>query len=85
MLAGLSPNAPPMHDSAAPSSNQQPGWKELWLKEDWWAVWIGLALVLAAYGLFLSGTSLDWIAVAPKKWASFGQMGADFSAKIPRF
>jgi len=74
-----------VHDSAAPSSNQSPGWKEFWLKEDWWAVWIGLALVLAAYWLFLSGGSLDWIAVAPKKWSTMEQMGADFAAKIPRY
>jgi uncharacterized integral membrane protein (TIGR00698 family) len=65
--------------------NQSPGWKELWLKEDWWAVWIGLGLVLAAYGLFASGSTMDWIAVAPKKWADFSHLTADFAAKGTRY
>lgn len=65
--------------------NQSPGWSELWRKEDWWAVWIGLALVLAAYALFAAGSSLDWIAVAPKKWATPHDLTADFSAKGVRY
>jgi uncharacterized integral membrane protein (TIGR00698 family) len=71
--------------AARPETNQSPGWNELWLKEDWWAVWIGLGLVLVAYALFASGSSIDWIAVAPKKWANFGQLGADTSAKAVRY
>ena len=35
--------------------NQEPRWRELWLKEDWWAVWIGLGLVIAGFALFASG------------------------------
>ncbi len=65
--------------------NHAPGWSELWLKEDWWAVWIGLALVIAAYALFASGSSLDWIAAMPKKWATWQQLSGDFSAKLPRY
>ena len=61
------------------------GWRELWLKEDWWAVWIGLGLVLASFLCFQNQTSLEWIAVAPKKWASFAQLSADFALKIPRY
>ena len=71
--------------TARPDSPQSHGWKELWLKEDWWAVWIGLGLVLTAYGLFSSGSSIDWIAVAPKKYADWAQMSADFTAKVPRY
>ena len=67
------------------AGNQSPGWNELWRKEDWWAVWIGLGFVLAAYLLFISGSSLDWVAVAPKKWANFDALSADFAAKIPRY
>jgi uncharacterized membrane protein YadS len=72
-------------DSARMETRQSPGWKELWLKEDWWAVWIGLGLVLTAYVLYTSGSSIDWIAVAPKKWADFTQLSADFSAKSTRY
>src|SRR5580698_2657175 len=68
-----------------PEANQSPGWKELWLKEDWWAVWIGLGLVLTAYWLFASGSSIDWIAVAPKAWSNFAQLSADFAAKGIRY
>src|SRR3984885_11953626 len=74
-----------MQDAATPSPNQQPGWNELWLKEDWWAVWIGLALVLTAYWLFTGNSSIDWIAVAPKKWATFAQLSADFATKSVRY
>lgn len=65
--------------------NQQPGWKELWLKEDWWAVWIGLGLVLLGYFLFTRGSTLDWIAVMPKKWGTFADLQADFAAKLTRY
>jgi len=43
-------------------------WAELFRKEDWWAIWIGLALVAVAIVLFASGGSIKWIAVAPQKW-----------------
>lgn len=72
-------------DTPRSEPNQSPGWKELWLKEDWWAVWIGLGLVLTAYGLFVSGSSISWIAVAPKKWADFSQISADFAANSMRY
>jgi hypothetical protein len=61
------------------------GWSELWLKEDWWAIWIGLGIVLIAYILFANGDSLKWIAVTPAKWSNFGQLAAHFSANIPRY
>ena len=44
-------------------------WNELFRKEDWWAIWIGLGLVAAAILLFVNGGSIKWIAVAPQKWA----------------
>ena len=43
-------------------------WHELFAKEDWWAIWIGVALVLAAVVLFSAGLSIKWLAVAPQKW-----------------
>jgi len=73
-------------NTQAARANQTPGWSELWLKEDWWAVWIGLGFVLVAYALFASSNSgLEWIAVAPKKWATFSQLSADFAAKATRY
>ena len=43
-------------------------WSELFRKEDWWAIWIGLGLIAVAVALFAGGSSIKWIAVAPQKW-----------------
>ncbi len=71
----------------APSSTvrRSTGWKELWLKEDWWAIWLGLGIVLAAYVLFANGSSIKWLAVTPAKWSTLSQLGADFAANFPRY
>lgn len=70
-------------------TNRQPGkvlgWRELWLKEDWWAIWVGLGLVLAAYLLFANGSSLKWIAVTPAKWSNFDDLLSHFSANWLRY
>ena len=50
------------------SEQRQSPWSDLLRKEDWWAVWIGLGLILVAAGLRSTGTSLQWLAVAPQKW-----------------
>src|SRR5580704_8538373 len=51
-------------------------WGELFRKEDWWAIWIGLGLVAVALGLFATGSSIKWIAVAPQKWAHLANAAA---------
>ena len=59
------------------------GWKELYLKEDWWAVWLGFALMVLAILLFEAGDSniLKALAINPGglKWSSFGQLVNHFS------
>ena len=59
------------------------GWKELYLKEDWWAVWLGLGMMVAAILVFEAGGSnvLKALAINPGglKWSSFGQLAAHFS------
>ena len=40
--------------------------------EDWWAVAIGLFVIVIAYGLFASGGSIKSLAVAPGRWNDFG-------------
>jgi uncharacterized integral membrane protein (TIGR00698 family) len=67
----------------APSSSV--GWRELWLKEDWWAIWLGLGIVIAGYVLFANGASLKWIAVTPEKWSGLDQLGAHFAANGLRY
>jgi uncharacterized membrane protein YadS len=61
------------------------GWNELWRKEDWWAIWLGLGIVVVAYALFAHGGSLKWIAVTPAKWSTAGQLAAHFAANYARY
>ena len=71
--------------TGAPTASSSGGRAPWWTKEDWWAVVLGLCLVIVGCGLFLGGSSLAWIAVTPAKWADLGQLGADFAAKWPRY
>jgi uncharacterized integral membrane protein (TIGR00698 family) len=50
------------------------GWGDLFRKEDWWAIWIGLGLIAVAVALFAGGSSIKWIAVAPQKWSHFSDV-----------
>ncbi len=61
------------------------GWEELWRKEDWWAIWLGLGIVLLSYVLFANGSSIQWLAVTPAKWTSFEQLSDHFTANWPRY
>src|ERR1700675_411944 len=62
-------------------------WAQLFRKEDWWAIWIGLGLISVAVALFAGGSSIKWIAVAPQKWSHLSdvrlqlkQHGAQYAA-----
>jgi len=60
-------------------------WREIWLKEDWWAIWIGLGIVFIAYALFANGSSIRWLAVMPAKWSNLPALGAHFEANYLRY
>ena len=60
-------------------------WRELWLKEDWWAIWLGLGIVLVAYLFFANGASIKWLAVTPAKWSTLPQLGAHFASNYGRY
>ncbi|HTV73661.1 MAG TPA: putative sulfate exporter family transporter [Candidatus Acidoferrales bacterium] len=54
--------------------------QELFRKEDWWAVWIGLTIVVVAVVFFDCGNSIKWLAVAPKKWSAFPDIVGQISS-----
>ena len=65
--------------------HQPVNWRELYLKEDWWAVWLGLAIIVAAWAFFAQGSSIKWLAIAPAKWSDLSQLGAHLAAEFPRY
>lgn len=60
-------------------------WKAFLSKEDWWAVWLGLGIVFLAYGFYLAGSSISWIAVAPAKWSGFSDLGGQLAKNGIRY
>jgi uncharacterized integral membrane protein (TIGR00698 family) len=64
---------------------QAKGWSELYLKEDWWAIWLGIGIIIVAYLFFANGSSIKWIAITPGKWSNFGELTSHFSAHIGQY
>src|SRR5271170_4564626 len=60
-------------------------WGELFRKEDWWAIWIGLGLIAVAVALFAGGSSIKWIAVAPQKWSRLADVGTQLKLHGAQF
>jgi uncharacterized integral membrane protein (TIGR00698 family) len=52
-------------------------------KEDYWAIWLGLGLILVAFLFYVAGGTLkDYFAVGPPKaFASFSELGDHLAAK----
>ena len=61
------------------------GWREIFKKEDWWAIWLGVGITLLGCALFAGGGSLKWLAVTPAKWNTLSQLGADLSTNYLRY
>ena len=70
-------------DASRDAKPERRGWSELYRKEDWWAVWLGLALMVFAIVLFQAGSSniIKALAINPGglKWTSFSQLGGHFA------
>jgi uncharacterized integral membrane protein (TIGR00698 family) len=62
-------------------SAEASGWSELWQKEDWWAIWLGLGLVIAGIIAYLAGGTIRPIAVKPATWDSFTTLRDHFAAQ----
>src|SRR5208282_1967329 len=66
----------------APEKPSPMGWKELYLKEDWWAIYLGIGIVALSVIAFLSGRPIvSWLTINPGglKWSSPGQLVSHFS------
>jgi uncharacterized membrane protein YadS len=72
-------------EAAQPGPLASRGWSALLKVEDWWAIWIGLGLVVVALALFKSGSSLQWLAVTPAKWHAPADLLGQFAAQWPRY
>jgi uncharacterized integral membrane protein (TIGR00698 family) len=59
--------------------------KSVLRNEDWWSIWIGLALIAAAAGVFALGGNIKWLAVAPQKWAHAPEIAAQLAGNGARF
>ncbi|MEO6976238.1 MAG: putative sulfate exporter family transporter [Gallionella sp.] len=74
------------NESGEPQKIQSMGWKEMYLKEDWWAIWLGVGIVVVAYLFFINGSSIKWIAVLPPgKWTDFSVVTQHFSEHIDQY
>lgn len=70
------------NESGEPRKVGSMGWNELYLKEDWWAIWFGIGLMVLAVVLFHSGSNfLSALAVNPGgvKWSSLDQLAGHFA------
>ena len=73
------------NESGEPQKVSRMGWKELYLKEDWWAIWFGIGLMALAVILFNSGSNfLSALAVNPGgvKWSTLDQLADHFAKNI---
>ena len=76
------------NESSEASNPVKSGWRSLYLKEDWWAIWIGLSLMAIAILLFNQGsTFLKSLAINPGglKWTSLGQLLHHFSTNATMY
>jgi hypothetical protein len=57
------------------------GWSQLWKKEDWWAIWLGLGIVIASIIFWAAGSSLEPIALIIPEWSELTWVANHFAEK----
>jgi uncharacterized membrane protein YadS len=60
------------------------GWSIL-STEDYWAIWLGMIVIMLSVGFFWAGSTLKPWAVTPGTWSDLGQLGADLGRHWPAF
>ncbi len=53
--------------------------QKLYKTEDYWAVWLGLGIVIVALVVFAGGASIKGWAVAPGEWSGLQHLASDFA------
>jgi uncharacterized membrane protein YadS len=56
--------------------------QKLWKTEDYWAVWLGLGIVLLALIVYSGGSSIESWAVKPGSWSSAGGLWSDLAGHV---
>ncbi|MGD8869078.1 MAG: putative sulfate exporter family transporter, partial [Gemmatimonadales bacterium] len=56
---------------------------DLYLKEDWWAIWLALGIIAVALIFFFAGSTINPIAVKPPVWQHAGALGDHFANTWP--
>jgi len=59
------------------SSEKPTGVKALYKTEDYWAIWLGFAIILVTMAFFFAGGTLKALAVTPGEWKGLDEIGAD--------
>lgn len=54
-------------------------WSSLWKKEDWWALWLGLGILVVALVVFFAGANIAPIAPKPPTWESLETLLQSFA------
>jgi uncharacterized membrane protein YadS len=81
--AGAAPAKSDSNRDTASTTTRRGG--GLFATEDWWAVWIGLLVIVVAWALFASGSSIKWLAVAPAKWSDPAAAAQDLVRHLPNY
>jgi uncharacterized membrane protein YadS len=65
-----------------PPVGKQSEWEKLWKTEDWWAVWLGLFIVVVGLAVFAGGSTIRGWAVTPGSWSDTTGLVRDFGTNL---